>query len=115
MLGTRQILTADMTLSASLDEYLRGHEQEEFPVVEGDRVLGVLTFESAAAVGREDPMRPVRDAMVPLSGVTTVQPDEGLDEVADRLAGRAALVLDDGRLVGAITPEDLSRWPRIGR
>jgi Zn-dependent protease len=106
-------IPADTTLSASLDGYLRGHEQEGFPVVEGDRVLGVLTFESAAVVGREDPLRPARDAMAPLSEVMTVRADEALDEIADRLAGRAALVLDgEGRLVGSIQATDVDRWLR---
>ena len=48
------------------------------------------------------------DAVLPLAGVMTVRPDEALDEVADRLAGRAALVVDgEGSLVGSIQAADV--------
>jgi CBS domain-containing protein len=99
-----------MSLSESLDAFLRGHEEEAFPVVDGDQVIGLLTFESAGRVGRHDPLRPVRDAMLPLTEIPTAGLDEPLDAVSDRLAGRSAIVLSDGRLVGSLTPEDVGRW-----
>src|SRR5204863_2836575 len=66
-------IPAGISLSESLDTYLRGHEEEGFPVVEDDRVVGVLTFPAARRVGRADPLRPVRDAMLPLSEAVTVR------------------------------------------
>jgi Zn-dependent protease len=107
---------ADMTLSEALDRYLRGHEEEAFPVVEAGRVLGMVSFSSARGVGMQDPLRPVRDALIPLSQVIVAHPDERLDDVAGRLgAGRAALVLRDGELVGAITGGGVYRWATSGR
>jgi Zn-dependent protease len=107
---------ADMTLSEALDRFLRGHEEEAFPVVEGGRVLGMVSFSSARGVGMQDPLRPVRDALIPLSQVLVAHPDERLDDVAGRLgAGRAALVLRDGELVGAITGGGVYRWATSGR
>lgn len=110
-------IQADTTLIAALDGYLRGHEHEGFPVVENeDHVLGVLTMESASRVGQDDPLRPVRDAMVPLPAVMTVGAEERLDKLLEDLRGRAALVLtDDGRLVGAIQPSDVNRWLNANR
>lgn len=102
---------AELTLSETLDRYLRGHEGEAFPVVEEGKVIGMISFSSARGVGMQDPLRPVRDAVIPLSQVLVAHPDERLDEVAGRLgAGRAALVLRDGVLVGAITGGGLYRW-----
>ena len=102
---------ADMTLSEALDRFLRGHEHEAFPVVEEGRVIGMVTFGSAREVGMHDPLRPARDAVIPLENVLTASPDEPLEQVATRLgAGRAALVLRDGALVGAITGRGLARW-----
>lgn len=102
---------ASMSLSEALDRYLRGHEHEAFPVIEDGRVLGMLTFGSAREVGMHDPLRPVRDAVIPLSDVLTADESERLDQVAARLGtGRAALVLRNGQLVGAITGGGLARW-----
>jgi CBS domain-containing protein len=104
-------IPADLSLSEALDRYLRGHEGEAFPVVDDGRVIGMLTFGSARDVGVVDPLRPVRDAVIPLSQVLTVDVSEPLEEAAARLgAGRSALVLDDGRLVGAITGGGVARW-----
>jgi Zn-dependent protease len=103
---------ADMTLSEALDRYLRGHEHEVFPVIEpGGNVIGAISFDSARPVGSRDPLRPVRDALIPLSGVQTAQAEEPLDAAVMRLgAGRAALVLRDGRLVGTIDGHSVGRW-----
>jgi Zn-dependent protease len=104
-------IPADLSLSEALDRYLRGHEGEAFPVVDDGRVIGMLTFGSARDVGRVDPLRPVRDAAIPLSQVLTVDVSDPLEEAVVRLgAGRSALVLDDGRLVGAITGGSVARW-----
>jgi len=104
-------IPADLSLSEALDRYLRGHEGEAFPVVDDGRVIGMLTFGSARDVGMVDPLRPVRDAVIPLSQVLTVDVSEPLEQVVARLGpGRSALVLDDGRLVGAITGGAVARW-----
>jgi Zn-dependent protease len=104
-------IPADLYLSEALDRYLRGHEGEAFPVVDDGRVVGMLTFGSARDVGMVEPFRPVRDAVIPLSQVLTVDVSEPLEEAVARLgAGRSALVLDDGRLVGAITGGSVARW-----
>ena len=102
---------AEMTLSDALDRYLRGHEEEAFPVVEGGMVIGMLSFSSAREVGARDPLRPAREAVIPLANVLVTHPDERLDDVSARLGtGRAALVLRDGELVGAITGNGVYRW-----
>lgn len=102
---------ADLALSDVLDRYLRDHEEDSFPVVDGDTVLGVVSFESARRVGASDPLRPARDGMVPVDEVVVVQADDGLDEALDTLGpGRAGLVLDGDRLVGSIRPSDIQRW-----
>jgi hypothetical protein len=73
--------------------------------------VGVVTFESARRVGMSDPLRPVGDAIIPLSDVLTAREDEPLDRVVLRLGpGRGALVLRDGRLVGTITGRSVGRW-----
>jgi Zn-dependent protease len=107
---------ADMTLSETLDRFLRGHEDEAFPVIDdGGRVIGIISFGSAREIGSVDPLRPARDAVVPLEDVAVVRPDERLDGAASRLgSARAALVIRDGVLVGALTSGAVYRWVRSG-
>jgi Zn-dependent protease len=107
---------ADMTLSEALDRFLRGHEDEAFPVVSDGRVLGMVSFDSARELGSRDPLRPVREATIPLQDVLVASPDEPLDHVAERLGtGKAALVLRDGQMVGSITDRGLYRFASRSR
>ncbi len=104
---------ADMSLSEALDRFLRRHEGEAFPVVDEGKVIGMVSFGSAREVGMRDPLRPVREALIPLSEVVVATIDEPLDRVAERLgAARAALVLRDDELAGSITPSAIARWAR---
>ena len=107
---------ADLSLSETLDRFLRGHEGEAFPVVENERVIGMISFNSARELGGLDPLRPARDALIPLGDVLVARPEERLDEVSDRLGAEgAALVLHDGVLVGAITGTGVYRWAARSR
>ena len=103
---------AGLTLSEALDRHLRGHEEEAFPVLdENGKVIGMVSFASARELGRRDPLRPVRDALIPLDQVLVASPDEHLDDLSDRLgSGKAALVMRDGELVGAISERALRRF-----
>jgi len=102
---------ADLSLSQTLDRFLRGHEEEAFPVIEDGTVIGMISFNSARELGIRDPLRPARDALIPLEHVLVARPEERLDEVSARLGtDRVALVLRDGRLVGAISGSGLYRW-----
>jgi CBS domain-containing protein len=103
---------ADLTLSETLDRFLRGHEGEAFPVLDRDgTVLGLISFGSARDLGARDPLRPAREALIPLERVLVTHPDEPLDRVSQRLGGsRAALVLRDGTLVGAISASAVHGW-----
>jgi Zn-dependent protease len=102
---------ADLSLSHTLDGFLRGHEGEAFPVVEDGRVIGMISFSSARDLGGRDPLRPAREAVIPLENVLVVDPDDPLERAWERVGdGRAALVLRDGELVGALTARGMHRW-----
>jgi Zn-dependent protease/predicted transcriptional regulator len=101
---------AEMSLADVLRDYLRGREHDAFPVVEGGRVIGTISMNSARRVGGRDPLRPARDGIVPLAAARSVQVDDGLDDVLDLLGGQEGMVLDDGRLVGSVAPRDVERW-----
>jgi Zn-dependent protease len=101
---------AAMTLSDALDHVLRENPTQSFPVVEAERVIGTVSIDSARKVGQRDPLRPVRDGMRPLSQSIALAPSDNLADAVEWLAGRDAMVLRDGVLVGAIGPNDIQRW-----
>jgi len=103
-------IPATMPLVDALDRYLRDADGAVFPVVDGGRVIGTISMASARKVGARDPMRPARDGMTSLAETPVVAPDEKLDDALEWIAGRQGLVLDDGRLVGAISGRDVERW-----
>jgi Zn-dependent protease len=107
------IVPADQALTQALDHVLRGSPGERFPVQDVDgMLLGTVSLASARRVGGRDPMRPVRDAVTPLGQSVVVSSGESLADATEWIAGREALVVDDGRLVGAIGPGDVERWYR---
>jgi Zn-dependent protease/CBS domain-containing protein len=104
---------ATMSLAEALDHVLRGTVGETFPVVDEDgRVIGSVSMESARRLGARDPLRPVRDALIPLNQTTVLDPDETLDGAFEWLGGGTGLVVKDGALVGAIAPQDVENWYR---
>jgi Zn-dependent protease/CBS domain-containing protein len=107
-------IPAGMSLSEALDRYLRAAPGRYFPTVDGDRLVGTISLRTAKGVGSKDPLRPVRDAMTPLARSTTVAPDLSLEDAVERLAGHDAVVVKEGRLIGALGPSDVEAWLRYG-
>jgi Zn-dependent protease len=101
---------AQMSLADVLRDYLRGREHDAFPVVDRGRVIGTISMSSARRIGGRDPLRPARDGIVPLAAARAVGVDDGLDDALELLGGQEGMVLDDGRLVGSIAPQDIERW-----
>jgi Zn-dependent protease len=106
-------IPATMSLAEALDHALRGTPNESFPVVDdGGHVIGAVSMQSARRMGARDPLRPVRDALIPLNQTTVLDPDETLDGAFEWLGGGTGLVVKDGILVGALAPRDVEDWYR---
>lgn len=105
-------IPATTPLVDALDRHLRDGDGRAFPVTDAGRVVGTVSMASAKKVGSRDPMRPVRDGMMPLAETPIVAPDESLDEALEWIANREGLVIGDGRLQGALSADDVERWYR---
>ena len=101
-----------VSLLHALETHLREDRRSVFPVVdEAGRVVGTLSFATAAKIGGNDPTRGVRDAMTPRRSVRIVPPDLPLDRALEWIAGgEQALVLDGDRLAGVLSARDVDRW-----
>lgn len=121
----RDVVTVgpDLSLSELVDRYILGHGFRGFPVVEGGRVLGVI---SVAEVKDVDPEKRsaarTGEHLQALSPELCIRPEMPLDEVLDRLQSTGAgrlLVMEGDRLSGMVTASGLSRfvelWSVLGR
>src|SRR5215216_3532454 len=109
----------ELSLQEAVDDYFMRYDHSGFPVEEQGQTIGLLTLRGVRRVPREQwPTHRVREAMVPLGDQVVVPPDARMDGVVGKLqdgeAGRV-LVVEDGEVVGIITPSDLTRWLRRWR
>jgi Zn-dependent protease/CBS domain-containing protein len=119
MAGDLVRIPPELSLQHAVDDYFMRYDHGAFPVEEQGRTIGLLTLRGVRRVPREQwPTRRVRDHMVPLGDQVVVTPEARMDGVLGKLqdseAGRV-LVVDDGEVVGIITPSDLTRWLRRWR
>jgi len=119
MAGDLLRVPPELSLQDAVDDYFMRYDHGAFPVDEQGRTIGLLTLRGVRRVPREQwPTRRVRELMVPLGDQVVVAPDARMDGVLGKLedgeAGRV-LVVEDGEVVGIITPSDLTRWLRRWR
>lgn len=114
MLTDFHTLNADDPLSTAVDHILEGWQQD-FPVVWGDRVLGILTREDVVrTLAQQGSEVRVRDAM--RRDVPTVDSHDMLEKALPTLAqskNRSIPVEHNGRLVGMLTMENVGEFIAI--
>jgi Zn-dependent protease len=114
MLTSYFTLSPEDPLSRAVDLVLAG-SQQDFPVVEGRRIVGVLTrqrlLSALAEHGRFTPVAAAMEREFPVVHAT-----QSLDEVLTRQGGRQlvmAPVLDRGELIGLLTWDNVTDFVLI--
>lgn len=114
MLTNFDTLAPDDPLAEAVDSILAG-SQQDFPVVEGNQVVGILTRKDLlmglAQQGRDAPVRGVMQ-----TDFRTVDASEMLETALRRMqtcACHTLPVVDGGRLVGLVTMENLGEFVAI--
>lgn len=98
----------------AVDEYFMQHNYNTFPVTTDNRTKGLVTMASVRELPRDLwPTTLVDDIAEPLSEMCTVSPKDPVSDVVPKLmqgeVGRV-VVVEDGEVIGLITPRDLVRW-----
>jgi Zn-dependent protease/predicted transcriptional regulator len=110
---------ADSTIGRFMDDVAWSHRFTTYPVLDGDRPVGLLPFASVAAVPRSDwDTRSVRETMFPLDDVPLLTEDELAVDALQELSaptGNRGLVVDDGHLAGLLSITDIARALEVGR
>lgn len=120
MTQIREVMTANpksCSSNASITEAARAMSSEDvgpIPVVEGDRLVGLLTDRDivvrVVAEGRDPQSTTVGE--VASSDLATVSPDENLDRALQLLAERQVRrlpVVEGEKLVGIVAQADIAR------
>jgi CBS domain-containing protein len=109
--GVRSVAPTDSLTDAAAG--MRDEDVGSLPVVEGDRVVGIITDRDivvrAVAEGADSRTGKVGD--VSSGDPVTVGPDEDLDDALELMAHhrvRRLPVVEDGRLVGVVAQADVA-------
>ena len=104
----------DLPVSALIYDFIMKTGESAFPVVEGDRIVGMVSLEDVRKVPREAwDTTTVSQIMTRAEQLTAVTPQENAGEALNRLERRNVRqvpVIQDGRLVGLLRRRDIMRW-----
>jgi CBS domain-containing protein len=110
---TRDVVSvpADLPLDRVVDEYFWRHHVTSFPVVDDDRVVGILSIHRLGARPSEEwRVTRAREAMQPIAEALTARPGDRVPDALEKLShnglGRLA-VLEGGRLAGYLSLRDV--------
>jgi Zn-dependent protease/predicted transcriptional regulator len=111
-----QPVAAHGSVAGLVERMLEG-DQMSFPVVDGERLVGVVTLEDVQKVDREDwPRTPVRAIMRSGDQLHHVSPGTPAADVL-RAFGRDGMdhvpVVEQGELRGVVRRQDVMRWLQI--
>ena len=111
-------VSSDLTLGRFMDEVVWRRRYTTYPVLDEDRVVGLLPFRRVAEVPRSEwDTRTVGDCAIPRGQVPELEPDEELiDALVELSQGEVnrGLVLEGNRLVGFLSITDLVRALQTG-
>jgi Zn-dependent protease len=112
---TKDVLTVppETTVQQLISDYFLVHRHGAYPVVKDEQVLGLITLQSVRNIPKENrEFETVQQAMVPSERAVIVKPSvnalDAMQNMAKNKVGRV-LVVDQGRLVGIATREDIVR------
>jgi Zn-dependent protease/predicted transcriptional regulator len=112
---TKDVLAVppEITVQQLVSEYFLVHHHGGYPVVKNGQVIGLITLQSVRNVPKEKrEFETVQQAMIPSERAVIVKPSvnalDAMQSMARNKVGRV-LVVDEGRLVGIATREDIVR------
>jgi Zn-dependent protease/CBS domain-containing protein len=112
-------ISPDIRVQVLVEEHVFGGSQRAFPVLEGDRLLGLVCL---ADVRRLEPSRrettAVAEIMTPREALQTLSADAKASEAMDLLALHRVNqlpVMEADRLLGLVSREDILKWLSLHR
>jgi Zn-dependent protease/predicted transcriptional regulator len=110
-----ETVPAGVTLEEFIEDYLLRSSQQLWPVTDGERYLGTVSFSDVARVPQQERrQRQVRDLLTPLDERHSLSADEMASTALRRLGGdEPVAVVSNGRVVGLVRSGDILRWTAV--
>jgi Zn-dependent protease/predicted transcriptional regulator len=113
MTKTPLTVAPDITVQRLVNDYFLVHPHGGYPVVQSDKLLGVVTMSSIRSIPREKrESETVSQAMVPFQRVQTISPTasaaDAMQKMAQKQIGRL-IVTDGDNVLGIVTRGDLMK------
>ncbi|MES2535993.1 MAG: site-2 protease family protein [Pseudomonadota bacterium] len=104
----------DLPVDRLVEEYMLHRDQRGFPVVAGDRLVGMVCLEDIRKLDRGLwPVSMVRDIMTPAASLIQISPQDDVLKALSLLGERKVNqlpVVGDGRVQGLVRREDILKW-----
>ena len=108
---------ASTTIDELVHGWMLGTDERAFPIVDGDRLVGLVCIEDVRKVPRADwPATTVSRIMTPVQKLGVVTPSEDASKALRELARRDVRqlpVVEGGRVVGLLRRRDIVRWLQL--
>ncbi len=106
-----------LSLSDFLSDYVLTSHQRSYPVMSGDRLVGIASLADLRKFPREEwHDRTVSEAMTPSERLRIIGPSDDLEKAAETMASadvHQIPVMEDGRFLGFVTQADIIRLIRV--
>ena len=104
-------------VSSLMYDHVMRSDDHAFPVVDGNRLVGLVTLDDVRKVARENwDTTLVDEIMTPATELVTVRPEEDAADALERLQERQVRQLPvtaNGHLEGLLRERDIMRWLQI--
>jgi Zn-dependent protease len=107
----------EISTNELIHRYVMGTDERAFPVIDGDRLVGLVTLEDIRKVAREAlDTTTAAEIMTPADQLAVVQPQDEASAALDKLMERNVHqlpVISNGQLVGLLRSSDIMRWLQL--
>jgi Zn-dependent protease/CBS domain-containing protein len=106
-----------MTISTLVDNYILHSDERAFPVLEGDRPVGLVTLDDVRKVARDAwETTTIAEIMTSADQLAVVAPQQDAAAALDKLIQRDVRqvpVMLDGHVIGMVRRRDIVRWLQL--
>jgi Zn-dependent protease/predicted transcriptional regulator len=106
-----------ISIGTLVHDHVMGKDDYGFPVLDGGRLVGIVTLEDVRKVGRDNwDTAVVREIMTPADQLVTVSPGDDAAEALDKLTQndvRQLPVIRGGELIGLLRRRDIIKWLQL--
>ncbi|MGD9576826.1 MAG: M50 family metallopeptidase [Syntrophorhabdus sp.] len=111
------VMSPNVSVEEAVNGYFLRYGYGGFPVLDGEKLLGIVTLKETMAVPRENwPMTKVSDIVTPHDSRWAVSPEDSVTKSLETMVtedrGRLA-VMEKGKIIGLITRNGVARYIQI--